>query len=263
MFLLKQFLKPLILPPMPWFILLLLCGIFWRRKWARGFFWASFAVLLLFHSAQFSELVRHPLESSYPPMIDPKSAEPYDAIVVLMAGVIPAGGLVPFSTVSDELFHRLDEAWRLYRIRPRPIVVSGGHVNPLTESRNENQIACDYLILWGVPREQVVPEAHSRDTFESAIEVNKILRQKGWKKYLLVTSATHMPRSMFAFGNIAPEPLAAPGDFTYASEGGGIFSEDSAGKIAEAVYEYLGLINYRWRMHFYLKREASANDTAK
>jgi uncharacterized SAM-binding protein YcdF (DUF218 family) len=264
MFLLKQFLKPLILPPMPLFVLLLLCGIFWRKRWARGLFWTSLALLFLFHSPEFSEVLRHPLESRYPALMDPSTAEPYDAIVVLMAGVIPEGGLVPYSTITDPLFHRLDEAWRLYRLRPRPIIVSGGHVNPLTRARNENQVACDYLISWGVPREQVIAEASSRDTFESAIEVNKILLQKGWKRYLLVTSAIHMPRSMFAFGPIAPEPLAAPGDFNYSGEGSGaIVGEDSASQIAEAVYEYLGLINYRWRMHFYLKRREAASGTAR
>ena len=264
MFLLKQFLKPLILPPMPWFVLLLLCGIFWRKRWARGLFWTAFAVLFLFHSPHFSDLLRHPLESRYPALMDPAAAEPYDAIVVLMAGVIPEGGLVPYPTVSEPLFHRLDEAWRLYRLRPRPIIVSGGHVNPLTRPRNENQIACDYLILWGVPREQVIAEAYSRDTFESAIEVDKILRQKGWKRYLLVTSAIHMPRSMLAFGAIAPEALAAPGDFNYASSGDwALVSEDAATKVAYAVYEYIGLINYRWRLHFYLKRSEAASGTAR
>ncbi len=50
------------------------------------------------------------------------------------------------------MFRRLDEAWRLYRIQRKPIIVSGGHVNPFTPDKNENQIACDYLIRWGVPK---------------------------------------------------------------------------------------------------------------
>src|ERR1044071_10453719 len=88
MFLLKQFLKPLILPPVPWFVLFFLCGIFWRRRWARGLFWIAFALLFLFHSPELGEVLRHPLESRYTALIDPAAAEPYDAIVVLMAGVI-------------------------------------------------------------------------------------------------------------------------------------------------------------------------------
>jgi hypothetical protein len=69
---------------------------------------------------------------------------------------------------------------------------------------------------------------------------------------------------MFAFGSIAPEPLAAPGDFNYSGDGSGaVVSEEAANQIAEAVYEYIGLINYRWRMHFYLKRNEDASGTAR
>jgi uncharacterized SAM-binding protein YcdF (DUF218 family) len=263
MFLLKQLLKPLILPPMPWLVLLVVAGIFWRRRWGRVLFWATLCAIFLLHSPYVGRGVYYGLEARYAPLLDPAAAEPYDAIVVLMAGTIPAGGLVPFSTVSGPLFHRLDEAWRLYRIRPKPIVVSGGHVDPLTRSHNENQIACDYLILWGVPKEQIISESRSRDTFENAIEVGNIVRQKGWKRYLLVTSAVHMPRSMLVFSSIAPEPIPAPGDFTYVGGAATILvSEEAADRIADAAHEYLGILNYRWRLRFYQKPE-SVSGTAR
>ena len=35
MFTLKQFLKALFLPPMPWMLMLLAVLIFWQRRWAR------------------------------------------------------------------------------------------------------------------------------------------------------------------------------------------------------------------------------------
>ena len=35
MFILKQFLKALLLPPMPWLLMLLAVLIFWQRHWAR------------------------------------------------------------------------------------------------------------------------------------------------------------------------------------------------------------------------------------
>lgn len=264
MFLLKQFLKPFLLPPMPWLMMLVVAGIFWRRRWARGLFWVTVVLIFALHSPGVGMWVRYPLESRYTHLMDPASAEPYDAIVVLMGGIIPAGGLVPFPTVKEALFHRLDEAWRLYRLHPKPIIVSGGHVNPLTKDQHENQIACDYLIRWGVPKGQLVSEPRSRDTFESAIEVEKILRDKGWKRYLLVTSAIHMPRSMFAFASIAPTPIPAPGDFTFVGGGSFVFlNEEAADKIADAANEYLGIVNYRWRMRGYLRDRGSSSDTTR
>jgi uncharacterized SAM-binding protein YcdF (DUF218 family) len=248
MFLLKQFLKQLMLPPTPWIVLLVLVVIFWRRRWARKALLAATVLIYALHSGCASSLLRYPLESRYPALVDPGGAEPYDAIVVLLGGVAPPGGLSPFASIDESMFRRLDEAWRLYRIRPKPIVVSGGHVNPLTPPQNENKIACDYLLLWGVPKDHVVPEPDSRDTFESAVEVERIFARKGWKRYLLVTSALHMPRSMLAFSTAAPAPIPAPGDFNARFGAGGIFpSEEAARRTNSAVHEYVGLVNYYWR----------------
>ena len=152
------------------------------------------------------------------------------------------------------MFRRLDEAWRLYHIRPKPIVVSGGHVNPFTPPKDENRIARDYLIRWGVPKSEVLGEGNSRDTFESAVEVEKLLLQKGWKRYLLVTSAAHMPRSMLAFKAKAPAPIPAPGDFSlgkFELEPFHFFPGESAARsVLASLHEYIGLINYYWRVHF-------------
>jgi uncharacterized SAM-binding protein YcdF (DUF218 family) len=254
MFVLKQFLKAFLLPPLPWILMLLAVVIFWRRRWARKLLFVTLCLIVVLHSGVFGYLLRYPLESRYSPLIDPAKAEPYDAIVVLTASMIPGEGLIPFPTIDGSMFRRLEEAWRLYRIRPRPIVVSGGHVNPFTPAKDENRIARDYLIRWGVPKTDVIGEGNSRDTFESAVEIEKLLRQKGWKRYLLVTSAVHMPRSMLAFKAKAPEPIPAPGDFSVGAfelEPFHFFpSEGAARGILVSVHEYVGWLDYYWRAHF-------------
>jgi uncharacterized SAM-binding protein YcdF (DUF218 family) len=260
MFVLKQFLKGLFLPPMPWILLLIAVLIFWRKRWARKLLFATILLILALHSGLVADLLRYPLESRYPPLLKPQAAEPYDAIVVLTGGLIPAGGLIPFPSIDEDMFRRLEEAWRLYRIHPRPVIVSGGHVNPFTPPRNENQIACDYLTLWGIPKSDVLSEPSSRDTFESAIEVRNILRQKGWRRYLLVTSALHMPRSMIAFGAVAPEPIAAPGAFKTGVRHLNplaLFPSETAGReIFASLHEYVGLANYYFRARFHPSRPA-------
>ncbi|HEV8340751.1 MAG TPA: YdcF family protein [Candidatus Binatia bacterium] len=254
MFVVKQFLKALIQPPMVWILLLLVIFVFWQRRWARKLLLVTLIVIFALHSGYVNHLLRYPLESRYPPVLDPSAAEPYDAIVVLTSGMIPARGLIPFPTINEAMFRRLDEAWRLYRARPKPIIVSGGHVDPFTPPMDENQIACDYLILWGIPKADVISEPESRDTFESAVQVQTILHRKGWKRYLLVTSAVHMPRSMLAFRSVAPEPVAAPGDFTLGGDQFSplnLFPSEVAGtKVAATVHEYIGLVNYYWRARF-------------
>jgi len=254
MFVLKQFLKALLLPPMPWLLLLLAVAIFWQRSWARKLLLLTILLIFALHSSPVNYALRYPLESRFAPLLDPNQAGSYDAIVVLTGGILPAAGLRPFPAINESMFRRLDEAWRLYRIRPKPIIVAGGHVNPFTPDVDENKIARDYLIRWGVPNSHVLGEEKSRDTFESAIEVQKLLQKKGWKRYLLVTSAVHMPRSMLAFEARTPEPVAAPGDFSlgeFQLTPFDVFpSEHSAHKLSATVHEYAGLANYYFRANF-------------
>lgn len=254
MFVLKQFLKVLLLPPTIWLLLLLAVLVFWRRPWARKLLAVTWLIIFALHSGLVNHALRYPLETSYPPLRDPKAAGSYDAIVVLTSGSIPAEGLIPFPSIDEYMFRRLEEAWRLYRIRPKPIVVSGGHVNPFTPAKNENAIAREYLIRWGVPHHDVIGEDRSRDTFESALEVQKLLAQKGWKRYLLVTSAVHMPRSMLVFAAFAPDPVPAPGDFSLGKVELNPLdffpSESAARRLFVTLHEYLGLANYYWRVRF-------------
>jgi uncharacterized SAM-binding protein YcdF (DUF218 family) len=254
MFVLKQFLKQLILPPVVWILALFVVLMFWRRRWARKLLFVTLCGILILHSGLAGYWLRYPLESRYAPLINPRDAGPYDVIVVLTSASIPAGGLIPFPTIDEHMFRRLDEAWRLYKIQPKPIIVSGGHVNPFTPDRAENKIACDYLIRWGVPPHHVLGEANSRDTFESALETAKLLKQKGWKRYLLVTSALHMPRSMLAFSTHAPQPIPAPGDFTLRHTNLSPLdlapTVSAARAITLSLHEYIGMANYYWRTFF-------------
>ena len=254
MFVLKQFLKALVLPPMPWLLMLLAVLLFWRRPWARKLLLVTFLLIVALHSGPVNYALRYPLESRYPPLLDPAKTGDYDALVVLTSSSIAATGLIPLPSVDEHMFRRLDEAWRLYRIRPKPIIVSGGHVNPFTPERGENRIAREFLIRWGVPQSDVIGEEKSRDTYENAVESGKILKQHGWKRYLLVTSAMHTPRGMLVFSALAPEPLAAPGDFSLGKLEMNPFdlfpNESVSQKLFVTIHEYLGLANYYWRLKF-------------
>ena len=255
MFVVKQFLKGVLLPPLPWILVLLVVWACWHRRWARTLLLGTIVGIFALHSGALGYWLRYPLESRYAPLRDPRQAGPYEAIVVLTGGLVPASGLIPFPTIDASMFRRLDEAWRLYRFQPTPIIVSGGHVNPFTPPHQENQIACLYLLRWGVAPPDVIAEPHARDTFESAREVHKILQSRGWTRYLLVTSAVHMPRSMLAFHAVTPEPIAAPGDFTldvYTVTPLSLFPSAGAGvHIGSTIHEYVGFVNYYWRTRTY------------
>ena len=81
--------------------MLLAVLIFWRRRWARKLLFVTFCLIVVLHSGIFGYFLRYPLESRYPPLIDPTKVEPYDAIVVLTGGMIPAEGLIPFPSIDE------------------------------------------------------------------------------------------------------------------------------------------------------------------
>ena len=133
----------------------------------------TFLLILALHSGPVNYVLRYPLESRYPPLVDPAKAGTYDAIVVLTGGSLPATGLIPFPSVKEHMFRRLDEAWRLYRIRPKPIIISGGHVNPFTQPRTKTRSPATFSSAGACPRKDIIGEEKSRDTFENAVETQK------------------------------------------------------------------------------------------
>jgi uncharacterized SAM-binding protein YcdF (DUF218 family) len=42
-------------------------------------------------------------------------------------------------------------------------------------------------------------ESRSRNTYENALFTARLLRERGWRRILLVTSASHMPRAVLLF----------------------------------------------------------------
>jgi hypothetical protein len=96
MFLLKQILKQLFLPPTFWIVLLVLVVIFWRRRWARVLLLTVTALIIVLHNGTVNNKLRYPLEARYPVLEDPRKAAPYDAIVVLLGNVSVPTPLTPF-----------------------------------------------------------------------------------------------------------------------------------------------------------------------
>jgi uncharacterized SAM-binding protein YcdF (DUF218 family) len=97
---------------------------------------------------------------------------------------------------------------------------------------------------WGVGPEDIVLETKATDTKDHPVYVKEIV---GRDRFILVTSASHMPRAMGLFRRQGMEPVPAPTDYMVKKrEGGlrsGIFfpSAGSLEKAQRAIHEYLGL----------------------
>ena len=106
------------------------------------------------------------------------------------------------------------------------------------------KIMADVAEAIGVNKQDLVLESLSKDTKDEARLIQKIV---GKDQFILVTSASHMPRSVALFKKHGMHPIPAPTDYFVKKRqrvSPGIFFP-SAGdlyKTERAFHEYLGMV---------------------
>jgi len=138
-----------------------------------------------------------PLETRFPPWTP--TQEPPTGMIVL-GGVINPQVSVAHAQISlNESAERLTTAVALARLYPNArIVFSGGNAQ-LTGGRPEGPFALRFLEQLGVARDRVTIEAQSRNTTENATYCKRLIAPKPGERWLLITSAMHMPRAVGVF----------------------------------------------------------------
>jgi uncharacterized SAM-binding protein YcdF (DUF218 family) len=133
------------------------------------------------------------------------------AIVLLGGGDRFVAGWTDTITVTTPIeAERVLEAARVFRlVSPSWIISSGGR--PEVQDRGEPSAVTmrDELVRLGVPAARVLLEAASRDTHENALFVAPLLKSLAIDHVVLVTSATHMRRSIGAFRAVGVEAIPA------------------------------------------------------
>lgn len=95
---------------------------------------------------------------------------------------------------------RLPEALRLYQAGLADfVVVSGGVNDPQRPDAIPAQTLAEELYKKDIPKEKVIIEAISQNTFEQGIEVMKIVAERSWQKIILVASQYHQLRAYLTF----------------------------------------------------------------
>ncbi|MGB3240414.1 MAG: YdcF family protein, partial [Geitlerinemataceae cyanobacterium] len=159
----------------------------------------------------------------------------------------------------NEAGDRLLYGAKLYRQRKAPVViVSGGRLDWKRTGASESEDMAEILQTMGVPATAILQDPTSLNTRENAVNVKRILEEKGIRQILLVTSALHMPRSVLIFQRLGIDPIPAPTDFL-TDEGSetseswqdivlGLFPDaDRLYLSTRTLKEYIGIIVYRLR----------------
>jgi uncharacterized SAM-binding protein YcdF (DUF218 family) len=209
---------------------------------------ASILLLAICGFSPLGNLLLYPLESRFPPWDAARGAP--DGIVVLGGSIDPELSAAHHVTVFRGSVDRLISAAELAHRYPNTrIVFSGGNSNLVSDdtAKEADYVTAVFESL-GIAKARLTMERRSRNTEENAEFSKAMVSPKPGERWLLVTSAFHMPRSVGIFRKVgfAVEPY--PVDWLV----GGreqlltpyVISLDGLRRVDVAVREWIGLTAY-------------------
>lgn len=190
----------------------------------------------------------YPLESRFPPWDAARGAP--DGIIILGGSIdadlsVAHGGAVVRSEAD-----RIIAAAVLARQYPNArILFTGGSANLLSNDAREADYAGGLFESLGVAKARLIMERRSRNTQENVEFSKALVAPKSGERWLLVTSAFHMPRSvgLFRKAGFAVEPYPVDWRVGGRSDLLAFFSvaDEGLGRTELALREWMGLIAYR------------------
>lgn len=185
-------------------------ALLWTR-FARAGRWMVVGALIMiavFGLSPVGNALMVSLEQRFPPWDSSRGAP--DGIVILGGAISPDISSAHDDVALNEAAERMTKIAELARRYPNArIVFSGGSPALFVSEEPEAVYAARLLRDFGIDPERIQIEEQSRNTVENAVFSRLIAQPKPGERWLLVTSAYHMPRSVGAFrqAGFAIEPF--------------------------------------------------------
>ena len=246
MFMLKKLIKPFLLPPGTFIVLLMLFGVWFlfRRNWKTAIsnLLLGFSMWLLSVSPVTDPMFKG-LESG---LEIPKN--PQGDVIILLGHSVYVGGpdLSGVGSPSGCMLERMVTAIRLQKKLRIPIIISGD-MDPQHEGAG-TLIVKRFLVDLGLPPTDIILEAKSRDTVENAKYARDICEKFDFTRPILVTSASHMKRSLMCFRKVGMDVIPFPAGFrSWEGKEYGFWAylPGSYRELSIALNEYIGLALYK------------------
>lgn len=218
------------------------------RRTARILILSGTATLLVLGLSPAGNLLILPLEERFS-VKDPASVGEPTGIIVLGGGVSAGLGAARGQLAVNSAGERVTEFIALAHTFPNARhVYSSGSAAILYEKFTEADELKKYYGRTGLDPAGLTLERASRTTYENALFTKELIKPKPGERWLLVTSAYHMPRAVGCFRKVGLDVIPYPVDFRTRGwpDQSRLFEKISDGlaRIDSAAHEWLGLIAY-------------------
>jgi uncharacterized SAM-binding protein YcdF (DUF218 family) len=202
--------------PSNFILTLTICGLMlWRTRFAKygmRLTVASILMLLIAGVMPVGTALLLPLENHFQPWDSSRGAP--TGIIVLGGGINTELSIKRGDISFGKAAERLIAALELYRRYPTlRVVLSGGNSDVLFPGPPESELAAKFLERFGIPRDRIEVETSSRNTMENAVNTARLILPNPDERWLLITSAYHMPRAIGLFRKAGISIEAYPVDW--------------------------------------------------
>src|SRR3954463_7675759 len=189
-----------------------------------------------------------PLEERFPPWDESRGAP---TGIICLGGAVdtvvsPVRGEVGLNEAAERMTAVAELARRFPQAR---VVFSGGSGRIIFDGVSEASLAARLFASFGIASERITLEGKSRDTLENARFTKALVQPRPGERWLLVTSAHHMPRAVGGFRAAGFPVEAFPVD--YRTRGAVDLARpcpplsDGLRRTDTAAREWIGLVMYR------------------
>lgn len=203
-----------LIQPLNFLFLLMALGLLLSLKWEKAgirLLILSVSLFLLLGFLPIGHSMMVYLETRYErPAKLPKEVEG----IILLGGAVNAElSIVHKYPVTYNSAERLSDAIQLSRKYPvAEFVVSGGSGHFGRPDAKETPFVSLYLRQLRVSNPWVIYEDKSRNTYENALFSDALVLPNKGERWILITSAFHMPRAVAAFDKVGWEVIPYPTD---------------------------------------------------
>jgi uncharacterized SAM-binding protein YcdF (DUF218 family) len=249
-FILSKTISILLVPSNFLLLLALAGGVLLATRWRRAglrIVIGAVVLLAMVGLLPIGTALIHALESRFPPWDAARGAP--DGIIVLGGAISPKLSRAFGQPVFTGSASRVLAMAKLARDYPNArIVYSGGDASLFGDGGRETDFVYTLLDGLGIARGRVQLETRSRNTAENAAFTKALVDPKPGERWLVVSSALHMPRAIGCFRKVDFTVEAYPVGWVTAANlelRWGWAVADGLERLDIAAYEWIGLLAYR------------------